>query len=120
MTQRAVELNGGVAEGVWGGPHIRLKLNDSGGEVEFDSGRGNLSEPLKVDSEGRFKIKGTYTNQPPGPIRLGFQPQAQPALYTGILTGHTLELTVTLTEPQTIVGAFKLTQGDEGRLWKIK
>lgn len=120
MTQRTDEISPTVTSGVWGGAHIRLHLNDKGGEVEYDSGRGTLSEPLKVDSEGRFSIKGTHTNQPPGPIRLGFQPQAQPALFTGILTGQTLELTVTLTESQTIVGTFKLTQGNEGRLWKSR
>ena len=118
--QRADEVDPTIAAGFWGGPHIRLHLNESGGEVEYDSGRGTLSEALKIDSEGRFSIKGTHTNQPPGPIRSGFQPRTQPALFTGILTGQTLELTVTLTEPQTIVGTFKLTQGNEGRLWKSR
>ena len=120
MRERPEDLDPTIADGVWGGAHIRLHLNNSGGEIEYDSGRGTLSEPLKVDSQGRFIIKGTHINQPPGPIRVGFQPQGQPALFTGILTGQTLELTVTLTEPQTIVGTFKLTQGNEGRLWKSK
>lgn len=106
--------------GLWGGAHIRLILNESGGDIEYDCARGTLSEPLIVDSEGRFSVRGTHVHETPGPIRLGFKPTPQAAQYSGTLNGLTLELTVTLSESQTTVGTFKLTQGDEGRLWKCK
>jgi len=106
--------------GLWGGQHIRLHLNENGGEVEFDCARGTLSEPLTVDSLGRFSVSGTHVRETPGPIRVGVTPAPQAARYTGTLTGLTLELTVTLNESKTTIGTFKLTQGEEGRLWKCK
>ena len=120
MKQRTDVVSTINKSSVWGGAHIRLVLNDNGGEIEYDCARGTLSEPLIVDSLGRFSVKGIHIREAPGPIRVGFKPAPQAAQYTGTLNENTLELTVTLTESQTTIGTFKLTQGNEGRLWKCK
>lgn len=120
MIQRTDRVSLAAESNVWGGAHIRLLLNDYGGELEYDSGRGTLSEPLRVDSQGCFSIKGTFISEPPGPIRTGLTPKPQMALYEGMLTEDKLELTITLPEQQTTVGSFSLAPGQEGRLWKCK
>ncbi len=120
MTQRTDRLSLPAESNVWGGAHISLLLNDNGGELEYDSGRGTLSEPLQVDSQGHFSVKGTFVSKHPGPIRTGFAPQPQEAIYEGTLTEEELKLTITLTEQQTTVGSFTLMLGHEGRLWKSR
>ena len=44
-----------VPNGVWGGEHIRMEVNDSGADIEFDCARGSISQRLELDDKGRFK-----------------------------------------------------------------
>ena len=109
-----------VESGVWGGAHARLHVTDIGGGIEYDCAHGTVSGPLVLDAQGRFSVMGTHTRERPGPIRIGLTPASVPARYAGSVEGQTLTLTVTLTDDQTIIGTFTLTQGSGGRLWKCK
>jgi hypothetical protein len=109
-----------VANGVWGGDHIRLQVSDDGATVEYDCAHGTLAQPLALNAQGQFSVTGTHTNEGHGPIRVGREPSGQAASYTGSLQGPTMTLTVTLTDKQQPLGTFTLTQGSEGRLWKCR
>jgi len=109
-----------VEAGVWGGEHVRLRVTDAGGQIEYDCAHGTVAEPLVLDAQGRFNVKGTHVREHGGPIRVGLEPATLPARYTGSVEGQKMTLTVTLTDEQTTIGTFTLTRGGEGQLWKCK
>ena len=109
-----------VEPGVWGAAHARLHVTDGGGEIEYDCAHGTLTEPLELDGQGHFSVSGTHVHKGPGPIRVGFMPAPQRAIFSGSVVGQTMTLTVTLPDEQANVGKFTLLQGSEGRLWKCK
>jgi len=96
MTERARE--GRVAEGVWGGAHLRLSVSGEAAQLEFDCAHGEISVPFLLDAEGRFDLAGTYTREGPGPIRIGREPTARPARYAGRVEGQRMTLSVRLEE----------------------
>jgi hypothetical protein len=104
-------------EGVWGGPHVRLVLTLSGGEIEFDCGHGLLNEPLKRDAQGRFAVAGTFVREG-GPVRQE-ESAGKPARYSGRIEGDSMTLTLTLSDSNE-PDEFTLTRGSDGRLWKCK
>src|ERR1044071_4820617 len=57
-TVRAEE--GQVAEGMWGGAHLRMSVTGDGAALEFDCASGRIGAPFETDSEGRFDLPGTY------------------------------------------------------------
>jgi len=109
-----------VVTGQWGGTHIVLQATDGGGTVEYDCARGEISEPLRPDGQGRFEAKGTHSPEHGGPTRKDEQPVRRPALYTGTVKGEQMRLTVTLVDPQEDLGTFELVQGSEGHLVKCR
>lgn len=106
-----------VEAGTWGGAHIRLQVNASGAEVEYDCGHGTL-EQMTLEGDGQFDVRGTHAPERGGPIRLGKEPRSLPARYTGQVKGQTMTLRVTLTGTGEEIGAFKLTRGATARLLK--
>jgi hypothetical protein len=106
-----------LAQGTWGGPHIRLAVGDSSATVEYDCAHGQIDGPLVIDSRGRFSLKGTHSPEHGGPVRDNEQSAGQPARYTGWTDGKKMTLTVTLGRKETI-GTFNLTLGGSGRLFK--
>jgi hypothetical protein len=108
-----------VAEGTWGGNHVRLRVTASGGDIEFDCAHGELSEALKLDAEGRFDVAGTLTREG-GPIRLDVPRTGRAARYTGRVEGQTMTLTVKFDDKNQEAQALALTRGSEGRLWKCR
>src|SRR5260370_3991540 len=50
-----------LAQGAWGGPHIRLAVSDSSATIEYDCAHGQIDGPLATDRRGRFHLKGTYS-----------------------------------------------------------
>ena len=48
-----------VANGAWGGEHVRLTVHDDGGTIEFDCAHGTLDKPLTLDARGRFEVPGS-------------------------------------------------------------
>src|ERR1700749_2614046 len=77
------KVEGRVTEGAWGGAHLRLEVRGDGAALEFDCAHGQIDAPFEVDAEGRCDLRGTYTREGPGPIRLGREPTARPARYVG-------------------------------------
>ncbi|MGB8890281.1 MAG: hypothetical protein WCC87_26385 [Candidatus Korobacteraceae bacterium] len=108
-----------VPNGVWGGEHIRMEVNDSGADIEFDCARGSISQRLELDDKGRFKVQGIYMAEAPAPAAVdgGLTTSGVKATYTGTLSGSSLRLEVFI-EGQDMPRTFDLVQGDEGHLAK--
>jgi len=108
-----------VPDGVWGGEHIRMEVNDSGADIEFDCARGSISQRLELDDKGRFKVEGTYMAQSPAPASVdgGTNASGVKATYTGSLNRSSLRLEV-LIDSQNTPRTFDLVQGDQGHLAK--
>jgi hypothetical protein len=118
MSER--HASGDVSEGFWGGMHVRMKVAGEGVELEFDCARGSISAPFRTDAEGRFDLPGTYTREGHGPIRIGREPTAAPAHYSGRVEGSKMTLSVRLDEPAQALGSYSLTRGSEGRVTKCR
>ena len=105
---------------IWGGEHVRIEFNDSEARVDFDCAHGTITDPLKIDSEGRFALNGTYVREGPGPIRLNAPRVSQPAHYSGTIKGEEMSLSVTLNNNSQDLGTFTLRRGSEGLLRKCR
>lgn len=108
-----------LPQGVWGGAHARLEVNDGGAVVEYDCAHGSIDEQLALDSEGRFDARGTFVREG-GSIRVGIKRPIRPARYEGRVSGEQLKLTVTLTDTSQPAGTFTLTRGSVGQLRKCR
>jgi hypothetical protein len=108
-----------VANGVWGGEHIHMEVNDSGADIEFDCARGSISRRLELDDKGRFKVQGIYIAETPAPASVdgGLTASGVKATYTGTISGSSLRLEVFI-EGQETPRTFDLAQGDQGHLAK--
>lgn len=108
-----------VPNGVWGGEHIRMDVNDSGADIEFDCARGIISRRLALDAQGRFKLQGTYKAETAAPAADdgGAAGSGVAATYTGVLNGSSLRLEVSI-DGQDTPRTFDLLQGDQGHLAK--
>jgi len=108
-----------VPNGVWGGEHIRMEVNDSGADIEFDCARGSISQRLELDDKGRFKVQGIYIAETPAPAAVdgGLTASGVKATYTGTLVGSSLQLEIFI-EGQDMPRTFDLVQGVQGRLTK--
>ena len=101
--------------GQWGGQGISMEVTDSGATLDFDCASGSISEPIVPDSSGKFSAKGLFARQRPGPTREG-EDEGQPAIYSGVLNGENLNLTITLAKNSEKVGNFTLAHGKMGRI----
>jgi len=109
-----------LAQGAWGGPHIRLAVGDSSATIEYDCAHGQIDGPLVTDSRGRFSLKGTHSPEHPGPVRDNEQSAGQPARYTGWTDGKKMTLTVALAGRKETLGTFNLTLGGGGRVFTCR
>ncbi len=107
-----------LAQGVWGGPHIRLAVTDSSATIEYDCAHGQIDGPLVTDRRGRFDLKGTYSPEHGGPVRDNEQSAGQKVRYAGWTDGKKMTLTVTLAGQKETFGTFNLNRGAEGRIFK--
>jgi hypothetical protein len=105
-----------VPAGVWGGEHISMEVDGAGAEVEFDCARGRILQPLALDANGRFRVKGTYKADTPAAMRAGDSSGAS-AIYAGTLKGDKLRLEVSISGV-TGIKSFDLVYGQPGRLAK--
>jgi hypothetical protein len=115
-----VERNDKLANGVWGGQHIRLEVTDSGGNLEYDCAQSTIDEPIILNREGNFDVKGKFTPQHGGPIRRDEENNSYPVRYTGKTKDGEMTLTITNPEKKETIGTFNLTRGSEGRLMKCR
>jgi hypothetical protein len=111
---------GRVAEGAWGGAHLRMHVNSDGASLDFDCANGQIAAPFETDSGGRFDLPGSYTREGPGPIRIGREPTARPARYEGRVEGARMTLSVRLEGSDKPLGQYTLTRGDEGMVVKCR
>jgi len=109
-----------IPKGVWGGPGIRIQVENGSASIEYDCASGTMSGALKLDRKGRFKLSGTHTREHGGPIRLDRPPTNQAARYTGWTDGKKMTLVVTLAETNDQVGTFTLERGQTGRIHKCR
>jgi hypothetical protein len=107
-----------VPAGDWGGEHVRLTVEPSGGRIEFDCAHGTLDQPLGLDADGRFDVPGKLVGEG-GPVRKDETEGARPARYRGSTDGQRLTLEVTL-EGGASAGTFSLTRGGRARLVKCR
>ena len=111
---------GRVAEGTWGGAHLRMNVSSDSAALEFDCAHGEITAPFVLNGEGRFDLPGMYTREGPGPIRMGREPSARPARYAGRVEGARMTLSVRLEGSDKPLGDYILTRGDEGRIVKCR
>lgn len=114
------DQNNKATIGLWGGEHIQMQVTENGAEIEYDCAHGTISEPIEVDSAGRFDVKGSFLRERPGPVRKDDVRDGRPARYTGTINGKTMTLTVTLTDKEQSMGTYTLAEGDAGRIWKCR
>jgi hypothetical protein len=101
-----------VRAGTWGGTGIGLQVSAGGGAaVEYDCAHGTIDREIALDAQGRFTVRGQHVTERPGPVREGETLPAQPASYTGTVSGDTMRFTVALTETGQVLGTFTLTFG---------
>jgi len=105
-----------VPNGPWGGQHVRLAVDDTGATIDFDCAHGRLEEPLVLDEQGAFDVKGTMVPEG-GPAPPDETKKTQPARYKGTTDGNRMILTLVLEDGQS-AGTFDLTKGAVSRLFK--
>lgn len=108
-----------VAEGVWGGQHVRMTVRGGGADLEFDCAHGEITAEFRADAEGRFDLAGTYTPESHGPVRRDSAPPTRPARYAGRVGGSEMTLNIKLSDG-TQLEEFTLTRGATGRIFKCK
>ena len=109
-----------IPNGTWGGQHIQMVVANGTATIEYDCANGKISGPLKLNSHGRFDLRGTHAAEHGGPVRSDETDNAEPAQYTGWTNGSRMRLTVTLIKSKTEIGTFELTRGSEGRIFKCR
>ena len=109
-----------LANGVWGGQHIRAEVSDKGAVIEFDCANGTIDGPITLDNKGSFDVKGKFTAEHGGPIRRDEENNGRSARYVGRLKNQELTLTISDLNTKESLGSFTLAHGNEGRLMKCK
>ena len=110
-----------IANGNWGGQHIQMSVTNGSANIEYDCANGTISGPLKIDSRGRFELRGVHNVERGGPARIDEKElRGEPAKYTGWTDGKKMKLTVTLVNSKTEIGTFELTRGNAGRVFKCR
>ena len=95
-----------------------MDVTNSGARFEYDCAHGMINEPILLDREGRFDVRGKYVKEPGGPIRAN-ENSSFAARYTGTVTGEEMTLTVILIDTGESVGTFTVTHGKKPRFVKI-
>ena len=109
-----------LAQGTWGGMHIRIDVGPRTASVEWDCANGSITGPLNINSNGTFSWRGVHNREHPGPVRendSGFQ---HPAVYSGTVKGDTMKLNVKLTDTNEVLDTFTLRRGSVGKVFKCK
>jgi hypothetical protein len=115
LAPRATETNGPI--GTWGSSGLNLTIGAASAVLEFDCAHGSIDQPFTVDSAGRFDLAGTFVAESPGPIGPGPLP-THLARYSGTTDGRAMTLTITLADTGQVLGPYRLTLGQAGRVVK--
>ena len=106
-----------VGGGTWGGDHVTLTVADSSSHLEFDCAHGDIPGRLTTD-HGTIAASGTFVREHGGPSRPDEPLDTHPALYSGTVSGTTMQLSVRLTDSGDLFGPFSLMRGASGRVVK--
>ena len=98
--------------GTWGGDNAGLIASDTSAHVHIGCTLGDTKTSIHPDADGRFDVTGTY-NVDAYPIDRGI---THPARFTGQVAGHTMTLTVILTDTARQVGPVTLVYGKEPKM----
>ena len=104
--------------GVWGGEHIGIVVSDSSATLDYDCAHGTIDEPVIIDDNGEFEVRGIHMFEHGGPIRIDEVPDEHPALYQGSIEGEVMTLKVTITDTGKEFGTFTLTLGANPNVYK--
>lgn len=115
-----VQRNEKLANGVWGGQHIRAEVTDKGAVIEFDCANGTIDGPITLGDKGGFDVKGKFSAEHGGPIRGGEEDNGRSVRYVGRVSDKELTLTLSDLATKENLGSFTLTHGNEGRLMKCR
>lgn len=113
----AVPRPAGPVTGAWGGPHIGLVLDASGGTIEYDCASGRLTEPLLPRPSGDFEVQGTHSPGHGGPAIEGEVLPTYRARFTGRVRGDRMTLAGRV-ENGVLLGPFNLRRGAEPGIFR--
>jgi hypothetical protein len=97
--------------GSWGGTHVGLALDATGGRLEYDCAAGTVG-PIVPGPNGVFQVRGTHTPAAGGPDRVGEVRPTFHADFVGRVRGDRMSLTGTI-ENGVMLGPFELRRGAE-------
>jgi hypothetical protein len=107
---------GGPITGGWGGNHIGLVLDASGGRIEYDCAAGTIG-PIVPNAAGRFSAVGTHTPGTGGPEAEGHVPPTYTAQFSGTLSGDRMTLEARVQNGVSL-GPFELRRGEEPGIFR--
>ena len=102
--------------GEWGGAHIGLRLDASGGRIEYDCAGGTIG-PVIPGSNGHFTAIGTHTPEHGGPVREGEIMPTDTAQFSGTVHGDRMSLRGRV-ENGVELGPFELRRGAEPGIFR--
>jgi hypothetical protein len=98
--------------GTWGGENAGMIVTGTNVHVHIGCTLGDAVGPIHPDADGRFEFDGTY-NVDAYPVDRGI---THPARFSGRIIGHTMTLTVTLTDTARVLGPVDLVYGKEPKM----
>ena len=107
---------GAPVTGEWGGTHIGLVLDPSGGRIDYDCASGTIA-PIVPGAGGAFVASGTHTPGQGGPVREGEVLPSYKAQFSGTVRGDRMELRGRV-ENGVELGPFALRRGAEAGIFR--
>ena len=107
-----------LVSGEWGGEHLGLVVTTARADVEFDCATGWITLPITTDRTGRFQIDGVYSPGHGGPIRDGEVLPEHPAIYSGLVRGELMSLSVAVPALSVTLGPYALRRGAPAGVFK--
>lgn len=105
-----------IVIGTWGGEHVQLELEETGGTLDYDCAYGTIDAGWTLSEDGEFEGSGEHIIEHGGPVRDGEVLPVRPASYTGTVKDDRMSLTVTLSDSAQVVGTFELVYGSDGQI----
>ena len=112
--------NDKLANGVWGGQHVRVEITEAGAQFEFDCAHGAISQSIQLDSGGKFDVPGKFAPEHAGPVQRDEESNYRDVRYAGHVSQQEMTLTISDTRTKEVIGTFELKHGSEGRLMKCR
>ena len=104
-----------LAEGDWGGDHLRLRVGADGASFEFDCAHGRLNAPIRL-LDNEFVSTGWFRAKANGPIHEESSAAPKRARYHGRIARDRMTLDVLLIDEARVLGTYHLKRGSNGRV----